>query len=87
MSIELTTGGRGDHRGSSQELTAVRHPEIVANEEFSSSLLTRAPQGKRILISEELEQVGIVPTGFETFSVDAAFRRFVLLEQIEGDAV
>ena len=44
-------------------------------------------QGKRILISEELEQVGIVPTGFETFSVDAAFRRFVLLEQIEGDAV
>ena len=44
-------------------------------------------QGKRILISEEFEQAGIVPTGFETFSVDAAFRRFVLLEQIEGDAV
>ena len=46
MSIELTTGGRGDHRGSSQELTAVRHPEIVANEEFSSSLLTRAPPAR-----------------------------------------
>jgi hypothetical protein len=30
-------------------------------------------QGKRILISEQMEQVVIVPTGFESFSVDTAF--------------
>jgi hypothetical protein len=30
-------------------------------------------QGKRILISEQMEQVVIVPTGFKSFSVDTAF--------------
>jgi hypothetical protein len=30
-------------------------------------------QGKRILISEQMQQVVIVPPGFESFSVDTAF--------------
>src|SRR5271163_1672266 len=34
-----------------------------------------------------MEQVGIVPASFESFSVDAAFGGFMLLEQVEGDAV
>ena len=34
-----------------------------------------------------MEQVVIVPTGLEAFSVDPAFGSLVLPEQVEGDAV
>jgi hypothetical protein len=40
-----------------------------------------------MFISEQVESVVIVPTGFEAFSVDAALGSLVLFGQIEGDAV
>jgi len=44
-------------------------------------------QCKRILISGQRQQVVVVPTGFEAFSVDDALGSLVLFGQIEGDAV
>ena len=36
------------------------------------------PQGRRISNSQQFEQIGVVPGGFEAFSLDSALGRFVV---------
>jgi hypothetical protein len=38
-------------------------------------------------IPSSLSRIGVVPRCFEPFSLDSALGRFVLFEQVEGDAI
>src|SRR5664279_471156 len=44
-------------------------------------------QGRRISDTQQFEQIGVVPSSFEAFSLDAALGGLVLSEQVECDTV
>jgi len=41
--------------------------------------------GERIVLSQDFEEVVVVPTGFETIGFDPRFDGSILFEQVEGD--